>query len=108
MRTIIVLAVVILILIAGGALTTLIDSGTGPEVIPGAKVQTADVEASVFDAAPWQAGQFFLLVGFILFNMVGIGATLAVIFWFLNRGVARAKAAPSRSELAEGGGDPSS
>lgn len=61
----------------------------------GRKVQCADPACSVFLAEPWQAGQLILLVGFILFNMIGIGATLAIVLWFLNKQVATVRAQPS-------------
>ena len=40
----------------------------------------------------WKANQLFALVSFLLFNLVGIAVTLAIILWFLDRGTRRAKA----------------
>ena len=45
--------------------------------------------------APWKAEQMFLFVGFIIFNLVGIGLTLMAIFWFLNWQIKTAKATKS-------------
>jgi hypothetical protein len=87
-----VLFVVLVILGAGGALTSQISQEWGATSLPGAKVQCDDPECSVFVGESWQAGQLLILVGFLLFNIVGIGVTLAIIFWFLNKQVATAKA----------------
>lgn len=88
MKRLIFLFVVIAVLIAGGGLTAQLASTNGQQTIPGSKIQTDDPEASVFVATEWQAQQFFLLVGFLLFNLIGIGVTIAIIMWFLSRQVA--------------------
>jgi hypothetical protein len=92
------LLVVIAILIAGGALSAQFASNTGEQTIPGSKIQTDDPEASVFVATEWQAQQFFLLVGFLLFNLVGIGITIALIMWFLSRQVASVSGSTASGE----------
>jgi hypothetical protein len=86
------LIVILAILGAGGTLTALTGGDWTATSIPGAKVQCADAACSTFLAEPWEAGQFILLVGFIVFNLIGIGATLALLFWFLNKQVASVKA----------------
>jgi hypothetical protein len=50
---------------------------------------------------PWKAEQFFLLIGFLIFNLVGIAITLAIVFWLIDRGIRR-----SRNEAAAGAGTP--
>ncbi|NOG49168.1 MAG: hypothetical protein HND48_06755 [Chloroflexi bacterium] len=90
------LILILAILGAGGTLTALTGSDWSATAMPGAKVQCADPACSVFLAEPWQAGQLILLVGFILFNMIGIGATLAIVLWFLNKQVATVRAQPLR------------
>jgi hypothetical protein len=99
-KRLIFLFVVIAILIAGGGLTAQLASTNGDQRIPGSMVQTDDPEASVFVATEWQAQQFFLLVGFLLFNLIGIGVTIAIIMWFLSRQVAvvGASAPPSTGD----------
>ncbi len=84
------------LLIAGGFMTTLSSTGGVGELLPFLR-QTSDTAASTDYAEAWQAEQLFLMIGFILVNIIGIGATLAGLFWFLNRGVTVAKA----QELAE-------
>lgn len=91
MKRLILLIIIIAILGAGGTLTALTGNGWSPAAIPGAKQQCADAACSVFMAEPWEAGQLLLLVGFILFNLIGIGATLALLFWFLSKQVANVK-----------------
>lgn len=88
MRKLIFFVVALFLLASGGGLTALLSEINSPDAIPGAVVQTSDPEASVFMSTEWQARQFFLLTGFILFNVIGIGVTLAIIMWFLNRQVA--------------------
>lgn len=88
MKRLIFLFVVIGLMIAGGGLSAQLASTNGAQNIPGAVIQTDDPEASVFVATEWQAQQFFLLVGFLLFNLIGIGVTIALIMWFLSRQVA--------------------
>ena len=97
MKRLALLILILAILGAGGTLTALTGTDWSATALPGAKVQCADPSCSVFLAEPWQAGQFILLVGFILFNMIGIGATLAIVLWFLNKQVATVRAQRSAS-----------
>lgn len=94
MKKFMIIAGVLVLLMIGGMATVMIGEGK----IPGALVQTNNIEASVFTAADWQAQQFFLFVGFVLFNLIGISATIAVIVWLFHRGVARARATEPQSE----------
>jgi hypothetical protein len=91
-KRLIPLLVVLAILIAAGGLTAQLAATNGTQGIPGAKIQTDNPEASAFLAADWQAQQFFLLIGFLIFNLIGIGVTIAIIMWLLSRQVAIAKA----------------
>jgi hypothetical protein len=98
------LIVALFILIAGGGLTMQLIAGGG-SLLPVLQ-QVSAPDASPTTVLPWKAEQFFLMVGFILFNLVGIGATLAVLFWLLDRGIRRNKAelsSESASEAAERG-----
>ncbi len=93
MRRVLFFLVLIFLLVAGGGLTSFFASQEDGFKLPGTVEQVDDAEASVFTATTWQAQQFVLFVGFLLFNLVGIGVTLAVIVWLLSRQIARAKAA---------------
>lgn len=84
MKRLLIVVVVIVILIIGGGLTSQIASNGNQLAIPGVIRQTNNPDASALDMAPWKAEQLFLLVGFIVFNLVGIAVTLMAIFWFLN------------------------
>lgn len=97
MRRFVIFVIVLAILAGGGALTVMLSQTQSGDAIPGAVIQTRNPEASPFMAADWQAHQFFLLTGFIIFNLVGIGITIAIIIWFLSRQVA------SVSGSAQGG-----
>ncbi len=97
MKRLVLLIVVIAILGAGGTLTALTSTDWSATSIPGAKVQCADPACSVFAAEPWEAGQLILLIGFIMFNLVGMGATIALLFWFLSKQIANVKASRAPS-----------
>jgi hypothetical protein len=86
-----VLITVLMILGGSGFITAVLTSHNISEVLP-FLVQTSDPEASAMAAEPWQAEQIFILIGFILFNMIGIGVTIGLIMWFLHRGVAESRA----------------
>jgi hypothetical protein len=90
--------VLMLLLVIGGGLTAQLaaNNNNSESIVPFALKQTNDPNASVFTSVSWKSEQFFLFVGFILFNMIGMGATIAIVLWFLHRGVAQSK--------AEGGG----
>ncbi|MEL6306805.1 MAG: hypothetical protein AAFV98_06430 [Chloroflexota bacterium] len=94
-RGVIVLGLLVAVMIGGGVLT----AGVGFE-LPTIQ-QTTNPAGSVFGATSSQALDFFLLVGFILFNVVGAGLTIAVIFWFLGRQVRLAKEMPTLEERRE-------
>lgn len=87
-----VMGVVIVLLIAGGAVSSGLIDLSGLQII-----QTTDPNASVFEATPEQANQFFFWVVFVLINLIGAGLTLALLFWLGSRAVERAKAMPNPS-----------
>jgi type III secretory pathway component EscV len=92
-------AAVVILIIGGGLTSQLISEGAGG-VLPGVIKQVESPNASVMVVEGWKAEQLFLLIGFILFNLVGIAVTLAIIMWFLNRQVKEAKAAAASGGAA--------
>ena len=98
MKRLAIFVVVMLLLVIGGGLTSqIVANNNNPEsIVPFALKQTNDPNASVFTSVAWKSEQLFLFVGFILFNMIGMGATIAIVLWLLHRGVVHSK--------AEGGG----
>jgi nitrate/nitrite transporter NarK len=86
-----ILVVAIVLLLLGGGLTAQLANGDITQVLPIIR-QTNVGEASFIDPAPWQAQQFVIMVSFILFNLIGIAATLALVMWLLDRQVRQAKA----------------
>ena len=102
MRRFVIFVVVLALLAGGGALTVMLTQNQSPDAIPGAVIQSRNPEASPFMAADWQAHQFFLLTGFIIFNLVGIGITIAIIIWFLSRQVASVSGSGAASSGASG------
>ncbi|MCL4248944.1 MAG: hypothetical protein KJ065_12430 [Anaerolineae bacterium] len=99
MRNLIIFGGLLLLLIIGGGLTSQLIANQSGTVLP-VLTQTVDPNASPTSMLPWKAEQFFLLVGFVIFNLVGIAATIALVFWFLDRGVKRGNAAPDQKQAA--------
>lgn len=95
MRRALIFIVIIVILIGSGFLTTQL-VGRTPDAppVPGMRVQTTNGAASALVATPEKGTLFLLFAGFVVFNLVGIGATLALISWFLTKQINKAKAAP--------------
>ena len=89
MRRLVFVAVTVVVLLVGGGLTSMILVGGGRSLF----IQQSDIpDASTLAAAPWQAEQLVLLVGFILFNLIGMAATIAIVLWLLHRGVKQVRA----------------
>ncbi len=103
MQRLIVIGGLLVLLVIGGGLTAQLIANQGGSLLP-VLTQTADPNASRTTFLPWKAEQFFLLIGFVLFNMIGIGLTIAAIVWFLDRGIKRGSAGqksektPARTE----------
>ena len=95
-----VLIAALFILAASGFITAILSGNELADVLP-FLIQTSDPEANPLRAEPWQAEQIFLLIGFILFNMIGIGATIAVVMWLLHRGVREVHAEEVKMENTE-------
>jgi uncharacterized membrane protein len=97
-RTLIAIVVILVILIIGGGLTSMLMGSSGA-VLPILTTTTVP-DASPTIVLPWKAEQFFLLVGFIVFNLVGIALTLAVIFWAVDRGLKRSRTSANNTPAA--------
>ena len=83
-----ILAGIFIILLAGGGISAKILSSDLTIR------QTLDPNGSVLTATPDQATAFILLAGFIIFNVLGAGLTLALVFWLLNRQVTIVQRSP--------------
>lgn len=92
MRRLAILMVILMLLYAGGALSYLLRDQGSDDIIPATIQQVEDPQASTFVATPGQAQQLVLGTGFILFNMIGIGATIAILMWLGERGVRKVAA----------------
>lgn len=67
--------------------------------------QTVNAEASTIDLTDDKALMLVLLTGFVLFNMIGMAATLYLVMWGLNRFIIQANQQPNEPfQLASGGG----
>ncbi|MAS34551.1 MAG: hypothetical protein CL610_11120 [Anaerolineaceae bacterium] len=94
-----VIGAVVLLLIGGGLTSQLMSSG-GEALLPFI-TQTNVPDASTLETAPWQAEQLVMFVGFILFNLIGMAATIAIVLWLLHRGVKQARS--SETAVTTGG-----
>jgi hypothetical protein len=91
-KKLVILGILLAVVLAGGALTSYMIANNATVPIP---ILTTTVEP---DASPtimlgWKAEQLFILITFILINLIGIGVTLALIVWWMDRGVRRTRAA---------------
>jgi hypothetical protein len=91
-RRLLIFVGLLVLLMVGGGLTSYIASEGAGNIIPGVLETTTRPEGSVNQFGQSQGLQFFLMIGFIVFNLVGAAVTGMAIFWFLNREVTRAKA----------------
>ena len=83
------IVVVLVVLLAGGAITSnLLSSDLAIQ-------QTTDPSGDFLTATPDQAVAFILVTGFIIFNVLGAGLTLMIVFWLLNRQVTAVRQAPN-------------
>ncbi|MBZ0274649.1 MAG: hypothetical protein K8I60_00810 [Anaerolineae bacterium] len=105
MKRLAIIVVVAVVLIAGGSLTARKASVPDASPLPGLIRSTSNPEASVMDMLPWKAEQLVFMIGFVLFNLVGMALTITVVMWFVDRQVRRAKKSAPASQAATSGGD---
>ena len=72
-------------------------SRQGAAAVPMIKVQTENPEASPFTVTTDKGAYFFVYVALCLGSVVGMGATLALVFRLLNRQVEIVKQEPDRA-----------
>jgi hypothetical protein len=94
LRLAIFLLIVIAVLLGGGLLSYSFTQGEAQ--IPGMRVQTTNPEGNALVVTPNKGAWFFIFAGAILTSVVGFGATIAALFWFLNRQITRAEKAPKQ------------
>jgi hypothetical protein len=90
-RLAIIFVVMVILIIGGGLTAQLTTDRNAADFFPILK-QVDSPDGSTLAVVPWKAEQLILLVGFVLFNMIGIGVTLALVMWLLNRFVKQANA----------------
>ncbi len=85
-----ILVVLVILLLIGGGLTSLLIANNG-QVLPVLQ-QVGVPDASPTVMLPWKANQFFILIAFVLFNLVGMALTIGIVLWLLDWGMRRTKA----------------
>lgn len=96
LRRALVLIVIVLILIGSGFLTVQLATRSADATLPGMRVQTTNPAASTLALTSDKGTLFFLFAGFVIFNLVGMGATITILAWFLNKQITKAKTAPNQ------------
>lgn len=91
-RRLLIFVGLLFLLVLGGGLTSAIVADGAGSLIPGALTITERAEGSPSQFGGNQGWWLFLVIGAVVFNLVGASLTGALIFWFLNREVERAKA----------------
>lgn len=90
MRTTLFMLFIAVVLIGGGLLMNASNNGEVGGAPPGVSVQTSNPRASVSSVTADKGAAFFIFANIALGSVIGFGATLALIFHFLNRQVVRA------------------
>lgn len=104
MKKLLILGIMLVLVLAGGALTSYMAANNATVPVP-VLTTTVDPDASTTMMLGWKAEQLFILVGFILFNLIGITVTIALLMWYFDRGVRRARAEVALKPV-EGEADP--
>lgn len=60
--------------------------------------QVGAADASPTEMLPWKANQFFILIAFALFNLVGIAVTIGILLLLLDWGLKKSKAEAAEAE----------
>jgi hypothetical protein len=90
-RRVMIFAGLLLLLMVTGGLTSFVAANGSGSLIPVLTV-TSNAESSVNQVTGNQAIWLVGWIAFVVFNLAGASLTGMAIFWFLNRGVERAKA----------------
>ncbi len=96
MRRFVFLIGLLIVLLIGGGLTSMLIS-SGGDVLPILQ-QVGAADASPTEMLPWKANQFFILIAFALFNLVGIAVTIGILLLLLDWGLKKSKAEAAEAE----------
>lgn len=99
MKKLATFGILLIVVLAGGALTSYMLANNSTLPIP-VLTTTVQPDASTAIMLGWKAEQLFILVSFLLVNLVGIAVTIAIIVWFMDRGVRRTRAAQAAEAAA--------
>ncbi len=89
MKRFIIFIAIIVVLLAGGGLTAFLSSNGGNLLPIMHQVGSPDANPTVM--MPWKANQFFILIAFALFNLVGMAVTIGIVLWLIDFGIKRTK-----------------
>ncbi len=92
MKKLAILGILLVVVLAGGALTSYMMANDATIPVP-VLTTTVQPDASTTIMLGWKAEQLFILIVFLMVNLIGIAVTIAVIMWFADRGIRRTRAA---------------
>jgi len=96
-----IIFVVFVILVIGGGLTAQLTTNRDAADFFPVLRQVGSPDGSTLAVVPWKAEQMLLLIGFVLFNLIGIAATIAIVMWLLHRFVKQAKESENQGTAAK-------
>jgi Na+-transporting methylmalonyl-CoA/oxaloacetate decarboxylase gamma subunit len=99
-RLVIIFVVILVLIISGGLTAQLTTNRDAADFFPVLK-QVDSPDGSTLAVVPWKAEQMILLVGFVLFNLIGMAATIALVMWLLHRFVKQAKESENQGTAAK-------
>lgn len=89
-RKLFILGILLVLVLTGGALTSYMLANNSTVPVP-VLTTTVDPDASTTMMLGWKAEQLFILVTFMLFNLIGITVTIALVIWYFDRGIRRSR-----------------
>ncbi len=90
MKKLFILGILLVVVLTGGALTSYMLANNSTLPVP-VLTTTVDPDASTTMMLGWKAEQLFILIAFLIFNLVGITLTVALLIWYFDRGIQRSR-----------------
>ncbi|MFN8379223.1 MAG: hypothetical protein U0452_11190 [Anaerolineae bacterium] len=90
MKKLLILGIILVLVLTGGALTSYMLANNSTVPVP-VLTTTVDPDASTTMMLGWKAEQLFILVSFLIFNLIGIAVTVALVIWYFDRGIQRSR-----------------
>jgi len=89
-KKLLILGALLVVVVIGGGLTSYMAANNSTLPVP-VLTTTENPDASTTTMLGWKAEQLFILVSFLIFNLVGIAVTVALVIWYVDRGIRRSR-----------------